>query len=123
MTTPKTIADVMREHPTLCDHGWGDPRGALPTFDLPASAFEDARRRMRSADFALQVGRATAWLQAARGASTAMRRLSSYGAKHKAEDWAGAYVSNGALITAALLAGWRPVTPTRSGPNCTFRRP
>ncbi|MPZ47191.1 MAG: hypothetical protein GEV05_28290 [Betaproteobacteria bacterium] len=53
------------------------------------------------------------------------RILSSYGAKHVAEDWNAAlgfldYVPNGAAIVAAALLdqNWKP----ERGPNCKWRR-
>jgi hypothetical protein len=42
----------------------------------------------------------------------------SYGLKHVAEDLLGEYISNGELITAALMAGY-PMRHDR-GPNADF---
>ena len=41
----------------------------------------------------------------------------SYGLKHAAEKWAGAYITNGALIAAAVHLGF-PITPCPSAINC-----
>lgn len=50
-----------------------------------------------------EVGRARAYIRSRRPRKTLNRRRSSYGWKHEAEKWAGAYVSNGAMIAAAHL--------------------
>jgi hypothetical protein len=42
--------------------------------------------------------------------------LGSYGLKHQAERWGGAYVSNGALIAAAIHLGFK-VERVRGTPN------
>ena len=46
-------------------------------------------------------------------------RFSSYGLKHQVEKWAGEYVSNGALIFAALSLKF-PVKVIDEGPNAIF---
>jgi hypothetical protein len=49
---------------------------------------------------------------------TTNRRLgTSYGLKHEAERYMGAYISNGAFIAAAYLEGY---TIERDGPNACF---
>jgi hypothetical protein len=45
------------------------------------------------------------------------RTIGSYGLKHRAERWAGAYISNGAFIAAAHIEGYRI---ERDGPNAYF---
>lgn len=44
---------------------------------------------------------------------------SSYGLKHKVEEWAGTYISNGAFIFAAHSLGF-PVKVIENGPNAYF---
>lgn len=43
--------------------------------------------------------------------------VSSYGLKHAAEEWAGEYISNGALITAAIEMGLGTKYLPHYGPN------
>jgi len=45
---------------------------------------------------------------------------SSYGLKHIAENWVGAYATNGAFIAAAFAEGYRVVPTRRGGPNAYF---
>jgi hypothetical protein len=50
--------------------------------------------------------RALDWLQCVPPRLTVNRDFDSYRLKHAAEHWAGGYVSNGALIAAALHLGF-----------------
>jgi hypothetical protein len=45
---------------------------------------------------------AKAWLSMCDRRKTVNRNNSSYGYKHMVEDWAGTYISNGAMIAAAI---------------------
>lgn len=51
--------------------------------------------------------------------SKIMRRETSYGLKHRAENWAKTYVSNGAFIQAAVNLDYRIVV-IDNGPNACF---
>jgi hypothetical protein len=55
------------------------------------------------------------------GASQGRRRgYESYSMKHRAQEWAGRYVSNGAVIAAALASGW---AAKRHGMNAMLKPP
>ncbi len=47
----------------------------------------------------------------------------SYGLKHRAERWAGRYISNGAMIAAAFMLGWKVKRDTLAGLNATIWPP
>ena len=47
----------------------------------------------------------------------------SYGLKHRAEEWAGLYICNGAMIAAALMLGWKVKRDPISGLNATVWPP
>ena len=102
---PDDVARVLGELPDLGVLGFADP-GQPPQ---RATAF--------GADFVGQVDTAVKFIRA-RGLALA---AGSYTTKHQVERTAGRYVSNGALIVAAVLTGHRPVRH-RQGPNCKFER-
>lgn len=64
-----------------------------------------------------QFERAVRWLSQIPRTTHPNRSFGSYFAKHAAERWAGAYVSNGALIAAALYIG-HPIEDCPSRINC-----
>lgn len=64
-----------------------------------------------------QFERAVQWLTQIPRTKRPNRSFDSYFAKHAAERWAGAYVSNGALIAAALFIG-HPIEDCPSRINC-----
>ena len=86
------LDQILFAHPTLTVDGYDDP--ARPGF---------AADRARLAAATDQIDRAAAWLRLLPRVKAP--NLSSYWMKHVAEDWAGNYVSNGALIAAALMLG------------------
>jgi hypothetical protein len=106
---------------TQCFTNWND-----------GEEFEAKRAEMFSDDFAEQVRTVrvaiSATLQRDDDAWSINRR-GSYHLKHAVEAWVkrhqrsdlAPYITNGAFIVGAILAGWVPVRWTNS-PNCGFRR-
>ncbi|CAN7592340.1 hypothetical protein LJR175_004392 [Variovorax sp. LjRoot175] len=72
------------------------------------------------ADFVEQVETAYAWFADAPLRRRLLIQHGSYRVKHLVERSARTYVSNGAAIVAAVLAGFEPVR-SRPGPNCRFK--
>jgi hypothetical protein len=62
-----------------------------------------------------QVQLAMAWLSLCEKTKKINRRSGSYTLKHECERWAGSYVSNGALLMAAHLLGFRIVRTKLGG--------
>ena len=106
------IIRVVAENPDLSAYGWRFRTGSLWN---DGDAFARHREQMLSQDFEQQVRASLAYL----GTRRIPTKVGSYGAKHLVERWAGRYVSNGALIVAAILAGYRVVRDDNS-PNCGF---
>lgn len=84
------VQRAREQFPRFCSHGattyrWKD----TPIFDC---CFEE-------------VVISKLWLEHFEHAKNVSRRHSSYGCKHFAENWAGRYVANGALIAAAAGLG------------------
>ena len=78
---------VLREFPYLTCNGFSRPKDPLEMFsDGTLNQFEIAK----------------AWLSMCDRRKTVNRNNSSYGYKHMVEDWAGTYISNGAMIAAAI---------------------
>jgi hypothetical protein len=96
MVNQTDIADVMRKYPDLTIDGLaGDRR---PDFE---------RRRTALSGAVSEFERAVAWLSRVPKRKSANRDDGySYGLKHAAEAWAGAYLPNGALIAAAVHLGF-----------------
>ena len=69
-----------------------------------------------SDDIAEQVRVAVARLSLCEKTKTVNRRVGSYTLKHECEAWAGRYVSNGALLMAAWLLGFK-IKQIAHGPN------
>ena len=73
-----------------------------------------------------QVARARAWVKACCRPAKEKWHRGSYGMKHDAERWhrerydGEAYISNGALITAMIEAGYSPLLDDAGTPNCDF---
>lgn len=109
---------TLSEHPGLCANGWGtDP-----------ADFDRSRAHMTSPHGVEEFERALAFVEACwRPTRAITRHASSYGLKHSAERWhrarlgdgADCYVSNGALIAAALHLGYRHRPLPRTS-NCLF---
>lgn len=85
------------------------------------NGFDYSWRRTRenkpwNEDVANEVRAAMAWLSLCGRTKTVNRRDSSYSLKHECEQWAGRYVSNGALLMAAHLLGFT-IVQISYGPN------
>ncbi|MGC2836156.1 MAG: hypothetical protein WA238_18915 [Methylocella sp.] len=78
----------------------------------------DLRSRADQIDAALAYLRAGAPLDRAPSAG-----MYSYGLKHRAEEWAGRYISNGAMIAAAIMLGWKVKRDAIYGLNATVWPP
>lgn len=110
------VSRVMNEYPELSADGFKHL-----TSDYKQADFDAAQAKMLTADFAKQIF--TAW-DFVRG--TYLEKYGSYTLKHAAERFGKvegleSYVSNGALIVAAILRGYKPKRE-KSSPNCTFLR-
>lgn len=95
---PPTLTDLIRvmdAHPMLCDFGYGKYDG--PGFDHTASRAE----LVENLD---QVRTAYAWLKTLHPAGD-RDWPTSYGLKHQGQAAGIGYVTNGALIAAAYIAG------------------
>jgi len=101
------LADAMQKYPYLTIDGLaGDRR---PDFE---------GRRMELVAAVDEFERAVAWLSVIPKRKSPNRDDGhSYGLKHAAEEWAGAYITNGALIAAAVHLGF-PIAPCPSAINC-----
>lgn len=68
-----------------------------------------------------QIEAAAKWIAAkCTPRKTINKRFGSYGLKHRAEDWAGSYITNGAFIVAALQAGYVMQPHGFGSPNGSF---
>ena len=75
--------------------------------DGPFSGFDENRQKFIDTGFP-EFKNACAFLSGCLLRKTVNRKAGrSYGLKHKAEEWAGEYISNGALIAAAIHLGIR----------------
>jgi len=96
MTNPDITSDLrrlMQEHPQLCDYG------IVALGFLDAVSFAKSRADLIAS--AELVGRVLHLLESA--PRTITPTIGSYGLKHTVERFLRTYVSNGALISAALL--------------------
>jgi hypothetical protein len=109
-----TFAQVLEEHPTLNGNGFGYDYGR-PSRDERRQQIERHRQNLISR--AETVRKVHDWL-VVNIAPIKTPNTGSYGLKHVAEDLLGEYISNGELITAALMAGY-PMRYDR-GPNADF---
>ena len=114
------IRAVLDAHPDLTSMGF-DARSAGPKPE-DTQAFEQARAGMLSDDTVQQVAACLECLQHVRRGRAAKR--GSYGLKHLIERWKRQqeehlYVSNGALIVAVLLGGFRIKRHGGRDPNCS----
>lgn len=110
------IERIMHEYPDLSADGW-----ACFTDGYRQTNFEKARHTMGTEDFEMQV--LTAWHFIG---CTYLEDHSSYALKHGAERFGRdegyvVYVSNGAMIVAAIIRRYAPKREHGS-PNCTFLR-
>jgi hypothetical protein len=107
----EAIAVARKRYPTLVPNGFAQPRHILGYDDRPGDK-HDPR----------EVATAIAYL--GRCARTRSANYNSYGLKHGAEDWGdrndmSPYVSNGALIVAAVYLGLK-VVPDPGTPNAAI---
>ncbi len=100
----KAIETVMKEWKDLTCWGFSHPR---------AEGYVKARAELRE-DGVSYFLRAVAWLNHIPRRKTV--NLGSYSLKHQAERWAGDYISNGAIIAAAIHLGFR-IEPIFGTPN------
>jgi hypothetical protein len=91
----KAIDAVMANWEDLTCWGFSHPK---------AEGFTDARAQLRTEGVSYFI-RAAEWLKHIPRRSSV--NLGSYSLKHQAERWAGDYVSNGALIAAAVHLGFK----------------
>jgi len=117
------VEKVMVHHQDLCSHGWRNyPRFYPPNFtNETAEEFqvrlERGRSELLSEDSIKQINASIGFLmQFATPRKTQNKSFSSYGLKHDAEAWAGLYITNGALVAAALILGYR-AHPNAGDPN------
>ena len=117
----RVVERITVERPNLAPNGFWTP-GCFQTLD----AFHASQDKMLGARFLGEFRRAMAFLLLACGKrKTINRRVSSYGLKHSAEQLmaemnvAESYVSNGALIVAAVALGYR-VERIEGTPNAFF---
>jgi hypothetical protein len=108
------IHSVLEREPDLT---WLGYRGGFDRSENFVFETERARTLKRSRHLCGEVFRAIKYLDVIpANCRHRMRVRSSYGLKHFAENWAGDYVSNGAMIIAALHRGF-PVKPARGSLN------
>lgn len=91
----RAIDAVMSEWADLTCWGFSHPK---------AKGFAKARAELQSDGISYFI-RAVEWLRHIPTRKTV--NLGSYGLKHQAERWGGDYVSNGALIAAAIHLGFK----------------
>lgn len=103
--TVDDVAQVLHDYPGLTPYGFRDGWPSV----FPNEGF------MRDV---LRVHR---WIRETPRASALIARRGSYALKGIAERDMHTFIPNGALITAAILAGFRP-HQTRPGPNCRFTK-
>lgn len=99
---------IMQAHPLLTLHGFGD-------YANPCRAAPEGRRALLAA--IAEIDTARAWLCGQQRIETLNLKQTSYGLKHMAERAMNRYIPNGALITAALLDGWKVKRLPDSNPN------
>jgi hypothetical protein len=98
------VETVMANWPNLTCWGFAEAR---------SESFSEARAQLRSEGLSYFL-RAAEWLSHIPRHKTP--NLGSYFLKHQAERWTGDYVSNGALIAAAIHLGFK-VEPIQGTPN------
>lgn len=122
------IAQVTERYPELSSYGWHFV--STQQFN-EGETFEKYRADMCTEYFARQVAACLEVMSTPqpRGYALRVHRRSSYGLKHRVErriqqfqqSDLSSYISNGALIVAAVIEGWEPVR-WANDPNCAFRR-
>ena len=112
--TKADFLKVIKSEPSLCAVGLATPEyWARPR---KKTDFDSNRQEFIKAGFD-QFKNACAFLAGCLLRKTVNRKAGgSYGLKHKAERWAGDYISNGALIAAAIHLGI-PFEQIKDSPN------
>lgn len=95
--TADDLAQVLNDHPTLNTYGYDHP-------DVRQPDKRDASRRQLAGELD-EVQAAYNWILTLRRERITRDTSTSYGLKHEAEDAGVGYVTNGAFIAAAFLAG------------------
>lgn len=109
------IKAIMHRHPKLSFFGNGNRLNTDGGGLKMAPPTDQDRKRLLMATG--QVTRAVQWLSGAEKIRTTNKRIDSYGLKHLFERATGeGYLSNGALICAALICGFKIAT-IDGGPN------
>jgi len=114
------ITEVVAANPDLSANGWLCPEHE--------AGFEESRKFCNKPAFAEEVARALLWLSR-HGIPQGKHAPGSYGLKHTAEYWVRdecgldhAYISNGAFIVAAIIAGYSVRRFGADNPNCALIR-
>lgn len=103
-----SIRAVMEQQPHLTIAGFRAPSNHGSDRVDPVRTpekFHEERARFLGGDGRKQVQRALQYFAKVRSARVTKKSRGSYGLKHAAENFAGDYVANGALIMAALVRG------------------
>lgn len=105
--TQDDLEQILADHPTLCDFGFGTyhPRSLRQSKAAFAEQLEGARAALRS--HLDQVNVCLRWLKDVERLKLVNEKRTSYGLKHCVERNAGVYVTNGAFIVAAIFAGFK----------------
>lgn len=102
------LRSVMEQYPLLTHFGFGE-------YGQPFIATKQGRNDLLKATD--EINRARAWLKTQQQRVSINPKHSSYGLKHVAERAAGGYISNGSLIAAALMEGWKVQRIDLDNPN------
>ncbi|HEY0637619.1 MAG TPA: hypothetical protein VGD67_08225 [Pseudonocardiaceae bacterium] len=113
--TGLSLREVMDVHPQLNSHGFGVFNGQGMTAEQRREKLSQGRDELRSSEGL--VLRVRDWLRVSI-APIKTPTVGSYGMKHVVEKAIGQYITNGELITAALMAGYPMGRP--HGPNVDF---
>jgi len=113
------VKAVMDREPLLTVFGFGPVRD--PALDSNSREFEENRKAMLGEDALKQFALCCEWLgHATRTKSVNPRFGTSYGIKHRVEQAAGEYITNGMLICAAIHMGFKVRREDNSAPNAEF---
>lgn len=111
----KQISGVIAKYPTLNSFGFGAFEQNKLSFSEKNAKIAEGQNRLL--DGAEEVAFVVEWLQDVEKTKGITQRT-SYGLKHDAERSRGAYISNGAFIAGAVIAGFK--IGCTDGPNCCF---
>ena len=99
MILTDNLCEVLKLYPDLRPFGFGGYKGDVE----PISTWYEAEAHD-------QIDSAATWLNECTRTRYASRKQNSYGYKHEAERWQNTYISNGALIAAAVILGFKVVS-------------